>query len=73
MDQMDPVKPAVIAAELLQGRNGVIGILGLQADCFHLPSTIDQEIQDVDHAMPDVVELLLLDPVGDAAADRHPL
>ncbi len=66
MDQIDPPKPAVVPSELLQGRDIVIGIIGLQTKRLHLPAMDDQEIQDVDRAMPDIVELLMLDRAGDA-------
>src|SRR5205823_2039994 len=38
-----------------------------------LPGMDDQEVQDVDRAVPRIVELHLLDGTGDAAANRHPL
>ena len=72
MDQVDPPKPAVVPSELLQGRDIVIGVVGLQADRLHPPAMNDQEIQDVDRAMPGIVPLPLLDRAGGAAADRHP-
>src|SRR5262249_3047701 len=40
---------------------------------FHLAAVDDQEHQDVDRAMPLVLELDLLDVARDGAADRHPL
>ena len=73
MHQVDPFQPVVASSEMPQGRDVVIGVVGLQAECLHLPRMDDQEIQDVDRAVPGIVELLLLDRAGDAAADRHSL
>src|SRR4051812_32510064 len=41
MDQIDPPKPAVVPSELLQGRDVVLGIVGLPTDRFHLPAVDD--------------------------------
>ena len=71
--QVDPVEPVVAPAEMPQGCDVVLGVVGFQAERLHLPAMDDQEIQDVDRAVSGIVVLRLLDRARDGAADRHPL
>ena len=70
--QVDSIKPAVAPAEISQSCNIVLGVVGLQAEGFHLSAVDDQEVQDVNRAVSGVVVLHLLDRARDGAADRHP-
>src|SRR5512135_3607846 len=60
LNQEDPSKSAVLPSERIQRRNVVVSVVGLQADRLHLTGVDDQEGQEVDGAMPGVLELLLL-------------
>ena len=70
MHQEDAPELAVFPPEVLQRRDVVLGVVGLQAGRLHLPRMDHQEGQDVDRAVAGVLELLLLDRAGDRPADR---
>ena len=65
VDQVDAPQPAVPAPELLQRRDVVVGVVRSRHDRPHPPGVDDQEHQQVDRAVPGVLELPLLDRAGD--------
>ncbi len=70
VDQEDAPQPAMVTPESFEFRDVVFGIVGRQAGRLHIARVDDQEGQDVDSAVADVFELLLLDRAGDRPADR---
>ncbi len=73
VDQVNPSKATVAPSELLQGRDVMIGVVGLEANCLHLARVDDQKRKDVHGAMSDIVEFLLFDRSRDGASDGNPL
>ena len=73
VDQEHASEPAMPLPEPPQLLDGVLGIVGSQAHGLHPPAVDDQEVQEIDGAMPGVLELPLLDRSGDRPPDRTSL
>src|SRR5512135_1823349 len=70
VDEEDPPEPAMLPPEPFQFRGVVIGVVGPQADGLHLARMDNQERQEIDRAVPGVLELPLLDRAGNRATNR---
>src|SRR5580700_11061952 len=73
LDQKGPAQTTMPAVKSAQGPNVPLRIfLGLDGQ-FHPPSMDDQKQQQVDGAVPDVLELLMFDAARPRTSDRAPL
>src|SRR5512135_402986 len=73
VDQEHASEPAMPLPEPPQLLDVVRGIVGSQAHGLHPPAGDDQEVKEIDGALPGVLELPLLDRSGDRPADRTSL
>jgi len=69
VDQIDSAQVTMPMSECLQLLNVVLGAFRVEARRLHLSAVNDQEEQDVDRAVPRVIELTLRDRAGDRMPD----